>query len=303
MDLHPLCELFPRMTETEFTALKVDIEVNGLRQAIITLDGKILDGANRYRACTELGVPPIMTSYTGRDPLAYVLSANLHRRHLDASQRSLIASNVANMRQGERSDLPSIGGKLSRSDAGKLLNVSEKSVERAAKVITDGVPELVEAVKSGTISVSAAAVVATLPKPAQVAAVEQGNVAVVVRQIHAKPPKAPEPEPTAGAASYSDAERDADLAQDYEREVTENAQLRQRIESLTADDQAAELDRANLRIAHLDLHVRSVQTTLHEAEKMVKYRGALLERIRKALGVERDRDIVTAITALKGGAQ
>jgi hypothetical protein len=42
-------------------------------------------------------------------PLASVLAKNLNRRHLDESQRGMVADNLATVRQGERTDLKSDG--------------------------------------------------------------------------------------------------------------------------------------------------------------------------------------------------
>jgi len=53
----------------------------------------ILDGRNRYRACLDAGVEPTFRPFCGDDPAAYVISANIHRRHLTAEQkRELIAT-------------------------------------------------------------------------------------------------------------------------------------------------------------------------------------------------------------------
>ncbi|WNC88817.1 ParB N-terminal domain-containing protein [Paraburkholderia sp. FT54] len=65
LELHPLCTLFPRLEGTEFDALKADIKTNGQLQPIVIHDGKILDGGNRYRACIELGISPLIAE---RDP-------------------------------------------------------------------------------------------------------------------------------------------------------------------------------------------------------------------------------------------
>jgi hypothetical protein len=83
---------------------------------------------------------------------AFFVSLNLHRRHLNESQRAMVAGKLANMRQGERTDvepsanLPDV---VSQPEAAKLLNVSERSVRTAKKVQEKAVPELSEKVSIG----------------------------------------------------------------------------------------------------------------------------------------------------------
>jgi hypothetical protein len=89
---HPLADIFPLMEGEEFDALVVDIKAHGPVEPIVMHEGMILDGRNRYRACLDAGVQPTFTSFRGDDPAAYVISANIHRRHLNAEQkRNLIA--------------------------------------------------------------------------------------------------------------------------------------------------------------------------------------------------------------------
>jgi hypothetical protein len=106
-----------------------------------------------------------MVEYTGSDPLAFVISANLHRRHLDETQRGLMAGRLANMRRGGKEANPSIGGiaPVSQEKAATLLNVSAKTVERAVKVIKEADPKLVAAADAGTVAVSK--IVTFLDKP------------------------------------------------------------------------------------------------------------------------------------------
>ena len=94
MEIHPLSDLFPAMLEEEFQALKVDIQKQGLLDNIVTLEGKILDGRHRYRACEELGIKPRYSLFSGNDPIAFVRSKNLHRRNLTASQRAAVAAEI-----------------------------------------------------------------------------------------------------------------------------------------------------------------------------------------------------------------
>src|SRR5262249_50226484 len=84
---HPVADMFPLMEGEEFDALGADIKANGLVEDIVLYEGMILDGRHRYRACLAAGVEPRFTDYRGDDPTAYVMSANIRRRHLNAEQR------------------------------------------------------------------------------------------------------------------------------------------------------------------------------------------------------------------------
>lgn len=157
MDAHPAAALFPLMSATEYAGLLEDIRQHGLREPIV-VDSKtktILDGRNRYRACRESLRVPQFEWYDGDDPTGYVVSLNLHRRHLNESQRAMIAARLANAPSGARTDLAPIGAR-SQKDAAKMLNVGERSVERAATVLRKGTAEMVAAVDAGHVAVSAA---------------------------------------------------------------------------------------------------------------------------------------------------
>ena len=137
MEFHPLANLFPMLDEQQAEELASDIRANGLRQAITTFDGKILDGRNRYLACVSAGVEPLFEEFAGDDPLGYVVSLNLNRRHLNESQRAMVAAKLATMRQGERTDLqPSANWpKVSQDKAAKIMSVSPRSIRRAIAAI------------------------------------------------------------------------------------------------------------------------------------------------------------------------
>jgi len=89
---HPVADMFPLMEGEEFDALGADIKANGLVEDIVLYEGMILDGRHRYRAGLAAGAEPRFTDYRGDDPTAYVISKNLHRRHLTAERkREIIA--------------------------------------------------------------------------------------------------------------------------------------------------------------------------------------------------------------------
>ena len=122
--------------------------------------GMILDGRNRYLACQEAGVEPKFLAYEGDDDaaLAFVISLNVNRRHMDASQRAMAAADLSTLRQGQKKANAQICA--SQSDNADLLNVSRRSVQTAQKVKEQGSEELKKAVRAGEVTVSKAAEVA-----------------------------------------------------------------------------------------------------------------------------------------------
>jgi len=177
----------------ELAALAKDIANNGQREPILIADGLILDGRNRYRACELAGVQPRCRSYKGTDPIALVVSMNIHRRHLDVSQRSMIADKLAGLKRGGQETNVGIPT-FSQPAAAKLMNVSRDSVVSAHKVRTQGVPELVKAVESGAVAVSVAAEVATLPAEVQTKAVELGPEALQKAAKRVRKTNSPKPQ-------------------------------------------------------------------------------------------------------------
>ena len=173
MKYHSLADVFPLIEGAEFDALVADVAKQGLLEAIVTLDGDILDGRNRYRACVAAGVEPHFEVFEGADPVAFVVSKNVARRHLDESQRAIAAAKIAVLQRGDNQHA-SIEAP-SQAKAATLLNVSRSGVQRAREVLNEGTPELVKAVEAGRVSVSAAADVATLPKVEQTEIVAKGE--------------------------------------------------------------------------------------------------------------------------------
>jgi hypothetical protein len=113
---------------------------------------------NRLRACVAAGVAPAWRDYEGDDPVAFVLSLNLERRHLNESQRAMVAARVATLPKGVRADTPIGGSAATQTQAATQLNVGERTVQRAREVLTKAAPEVVQAVERGKLAVSAAAI-------------------------------------------------------------------------------------------------------------------------------------------------
>jgi hypothetical protein len=123
LPIHPAAELLPVMSETELRELGEDIKKNGLRTSIVLHGNELIDGRNRLDAMELVGIKFKAAPVTEKvscliacdgsdvfdcrdffngiaglihqlegDPYDFVLSANLHRRHLTGEQkRALIA--------------------------------------------------------------------------------------------------------------------------------------------------------------------------------------------------------------------
>ena len=179
---HEYADMFPMLDGKDLQIFADDIKRNGQNEPIIIYDGKILDGRNRYAACELAGVEPITRDYDGTDALSFVISQNLHRRHLTITQRAMMAEKVATIRHGsnqyKKEDTSKDVSKKntvvkSLDQAAADLDISRPSVERARFIRKHGVPELVEAVESDKITVTRAAKIAKLPPEEQAVAMKE----------------------------------------------------------------------------------------------------------------------------------
>lgn len=159
---HEVANLFPLIDGDEFDALVSDIKQNGLLEPICLYEGKILDGRNRYRACIELGIEPKYTNYRGTlSPLEFVISKNLHRRHLTSSQRAVLALDVLPLLEAKAKERQVEAGKhkqiiaeagQARDQAAKITNTNRQYVSDA-KRIAEKSPELLDQVRTGELTI------------------------------------------------------------------------------------------------------------------------------------------------------
>lgn len=183
MKTHPAALLLPPMTDDEYAGLKADVAEHGQRQPIIVHLGTVLDGRHRMKACEELGIEPNVEQFTGGDPIAYVLSSNVHRRSLSASQRAAVAveaealfAEQAAKRKGGRprkdakpgADRHPVDGKA-LAQAAKATGSASRTAARA-KAVKTADPEKFEAIKRGEVSVDRAAKDVAAKKTADVEA-------------------------------------------------------------------------------------------------------------------------------------
>lgn len=159
---HPLSAAFPSMPESELGALALDIEAHGQREPGVMFQGMVLDGWHRYRACEQAGVEFKAVEFDGADPVAFVISRNLHRRHLTASQRAAAVVSATNWRpSGVTTGRAAAAATLSNKQLAEKAEVGERTIRQAKVAETAG---LGDAVRDGKVSAERAAEISKLPK-------------------------------------------------------------------------------------------------------------------------------------------
>ncbi|AXK66459.1 MT-A70 family methyltransferase [Burkholderia sp. IDO3] len=161
--IHSAAALFPPMSDGEFAELMADIGTNGQQMPILVYRNKIVDGRERLRACHKLGIEPVYKDVGKLDvpTSAFIVSQNLHRRHLSDSQRAMIAAKLSNTKKGTNQHTAEA---VSQKQAASACNVSVDSLQRASKVLESGHEDLIQSVESGELDVSNAATLITLPR-------------------------------------------------------------------------------------------------------------------------------------------
>ncbi len=246
------------LTPVEYAALERSLLADGCRDALVLWRDVLIDGHNRYDICTKHGIPFRTVNNDKFDSLEdvmlWVIDNNLARRSVSDFQRGMLAlrkKEIVAARAAQRAaeappdqaaqepaDDAADPPWSTREDVAKAARVSANTLSQIERIRKTAAPELVDAVRSGTISVSAAASVASLPPDAQVAAVAGGRKELqqAARQVReqkagAKPkketvPDSPEDQVKALRAQVGELkDRVATL-------MTENEVLRQKLAAL-----------------------------------------------------------------------
>jgi len=184
------------LTPVEYAALERSLQAEGCRDALVLWRDVLIDGHNRYDICQRHGIP-FRTVHNNNfaaleDVMLWVIDNNLARRSVSDFQRGMLAlrkKEIVAARAAQRAaeappeQAPEEAGAdesidppwSTREDVAKAARVSASTLSQIERIRKTAAPELVDAVRSGTISVSAAANVASLPADAQVAAVAGGK--------------------------------------------------------------------------------------------------------------------------------
>lgn len=250
------------LTPNEYAALERSILAEGCRDALVLWGDMLIDGHNRYAICQKHGVE-FKTVQNAKfqsldDVQLWMIDNHLARRSVTDFQRGvlalrkkeIIAARAGAQQEGapaaaagsaadEAADKPAPTRLSTREDLAKAAGISSNTIGQIEKITKTAAPELVAAVRAGTISINAAAAVASLPTSEQAAAVAGGRkelqqAAKQVREMKAsgKPPR-PAKEPADGAEPGSDA-----AAVTGNQGGTDTALLNQKIRDLSAENAA-----------------------------------------------------------------
>ncbi len=265
------------LTPDEHEALERSLLAEGCRDALVLWGDLLIDGHNRYGICQKHGIPFQTVQHphfkSMEDVHLWMIDQHLGRRSVSDFQRGVLALRKREILAQRReqatpnasaapisdsthptgtsqaegtsaSTAPEPVPLKNRTDIARAARLSANQVVMIEKIQSQAVPELVAAVKQGTISLNAAAAVATLPAEEQKAAALAGKdelkqAAKRVREVKRKPaaergtsaeqPEVDEPpfEPGSSAQGASPSDMQAELQS-----------LRQRVAELTAENAA-----------------------------------------------------------------
>ena len=248
------------LTADEHEALERSLLAEGCRDALVLWGDVLVDGHNRYGICRQHDLPfqtVQNTRFQSMDDVhLWMIEQHLGRRSVSDFQRGvlalrkreILAERRARVKEAEGQAKPAADASAgpgeeaspdpttaeataslplpSRQAIAREARLSNSQVVLIEKIQKQAAPEVVAAVKSGTLSINAAAAVASLPEEEQRAAAIGGSdelkqAAKRVRDSRRKPGKeAPPPEP----------------AVDGEADELDN--LRRRVAELIAENEA-----------------------------------------------------------------
>lgn len=266
---HYFSSCWPDITGEEYEHLKDSINISGLREAITLYEGQILDGWNRYRACTDNAMEAHYVEFEGTPEEAEQFVQDKHnRRSLTLTQRLTC---IGLMRQRpsvgrpKNTEGPSV---LTAKDMAKKAGSSVRYAEHVNEAIAKGAPELVASMKSGKVGAEKAAAIAKLPKEEQAAAIHK-----------------PAPKP---APAVVEPEDDGPSAEELAAHAAAEAADRELVAKLLDSDEplaalAEENKQLKAEIAQLKLARDGFMNRCNEAIALVKARDRQIAKLEKML--------------------
>lgn len=199
------------LTEHEYEALERSLLTEGCRDALVCWGNVLIDGHNRYAICQKHQLPykVVQNDHFANieEVQLWMIDNHLARRSVSDFQRGMLALrkkeilSIRNQQQNQQHSasaepeqqeseqaIPVIKPTQSRQEIARVAGISSHAVVQIEKIQRAASPELVRAVRDGSISISAAATIASLPTEEQKAAVAGGRKELqeVARQVREK---------------------------------------------------------------------------------------------------------------------
>lgn len=244
------------LTEDEYAALERSLLAEGCRDALVLWGDLLVDGHNRYSICQKHGIPfntvQNQTFQSIDDVHLWMIDNHLGRRSVSDFQRGVLAlrkKEIVAARLAQAQDRKAAAEpaavepaapidavpQLTREGMARAARVSSATLGQIEKIQKTAAPELVNAVKTGMISINAAAAVASLPEEKQVAAVAGGKkelreAARQVREARLPPKTEPTPPPDDATPEQREIHRLTQLVTEL---TEERDQLKKKVQHLT----------------------------------------------------------------------
>ena len=172
----------PDMSDAEFAEFVADIQKNGQLVPIWIRDDEIVDGRKRFAACKQLGIKPKIINLGAQQNADDVARAlNVLRTHYTPSQRAMYAASRVTATRAHGPGFRDRNWVINDPDApvssaqvAKEVGVGKGYVKKARRLMREAAPEVIDAVKTGALTLHAAGEIAdAVPRSEQPAIVER----------------------------------------------------------------------------------------------------------------------------------
>jgi N6-adenosine-specific RNA methylase IME4 len=162
-------DLIPPLTNEEFKQLENNCLEEGIRETILTWNGFIIDGHNRFEIATRWNLEYETESKYFKDEEAvkeWMILNQFGRRNLSNYQRSVLAleleevfSKKAKENQGRRNDITSVRNLTNvdtKKELSKVASVSHDTIAKVKKIQEQASEEVKAKLSTGEVSINAA---------------------------------------------------------------------------------------------------------------------------------------------------
>lgn len=162
--------LIPPLTSEEFKQLERNILEEGIRDPLVTWNGILVDGHNRYRIATEYDIDFVTVEKEFADMNAvkeWMINNQFGRRNLNKYQRSVLALQLEDVFKAKAKEnqirkpdfVPQKSAEQkveTRQEIAKVANVSHDTISKVKKIEATASPEIKEKVSTGEMSINEA---------------------------------------------------------------------------------------------------------------------------------------------------